>query len=268
MDRRAFLILSVLALLVLISATASWTIARATDSALAAQRRLDGYLWHHEAESLKSVAERWLTRPSTAARIMEIAGLDESAYQAELPGGVQVSLRVRDGQGTILALPDRAEDEEQRGVILESLSVMPAERDDLIRRVGPARVSFNAASDGVLFAASGGEPDVFLALVELRESGIVGDGGAFIRGVGTTSIGMDGARRLLKLFTFRPELWMVEASVRDARGERLYEVMAEAEGNLVRVHRARRVSEFARDRLERDGGRWRPGDGIPGGVDG
>jgi len=227
--RRGFAMPVVMALLVVASLFITVAFQRQSQQSLMVQRQLAEYRRHHEMFGVRAITHLWLEE--NFGSLHELATRPDEvdfAYGFVLPTGAVIRIFVRDGQGAIHVDPVELDDA-RREMNEEILRRLPEGRPELVRRVGPAQISVNAAPREVLMAMVEEEDaDAFAerVLSARRRSDI--DRTEFERILRLRG-GVDDAERnvLLNLVTFSPGLWRLDIHVTDDQGERIFHMLTD-----------------------------------------
>lgn len=167
--RGGFVFILVLVVMFIGAAMVTWGIERSTTEGIIAQRQAEGYSKHHLQLGIRDLVHFWLVREAGENKLDGYARDPDFAYRYQLPDRTVVIIRVYDGQGTIRARVKSSDPPELRDRLVEMLKLLPPDRPDLIRRDGPPQISINAAPPEVLYAVSGGNPDILQAIERLRD---------------------------------------------------------------------------------------------------
>jgi hypothetical protein len=228
---RGFLLIAVLVLLTITVLMSAWILQRVTTQALVGERRIRGYVEHHELLGVRALALHWISRQDVRGELAELAKRGEVGYRAELPNDTVVTMSVADGQGAILSRVEDMPTAEIRGRIVRALRRLPPDRPELTRGMGPLKVSVRAASDEVLEALAGDDDVVARVLAEARRA-VDEDDGDLVRRLNTAGLDQQQSQEIMALVTMSPTLWRLDVEVRDDVGSRRYEVLALTEGNI------------------------------------
>ena len=109
--RRGYTLLLAVIVLAMSTAVIGWNLRRSSLRARAGQMQVDRYALHHEMLGVRDIVTVWLQRDADKSKLPEYARSGAVAYEVTLPGGKVVRVRVRDGQGTILANLNKVKDE-------------------------------------------------------------------------------------------------------------------------------------------------------------
>lgn len=242
--RRGFLILAVMGLLIIAVAAIGWSIQRTTFASATVDLRIQGYRDHHEVQGLKAIVARWFSMRETRAAVKDRTrrGLVEPDYIADLPNDTTIRLWLTDGQGTILARLDGVPSIQTQELLLEALRRIPVDRDDLVRRHGPAPTSLWSAAPETLLAFAGGDPGLAGALERMAADDPPRDNGEFVRRLMAEGFAEQRARDLTLVLTLEPTLSRVDAEVTDAFGTRRYAVLVGEQDGLPRIYECRRLT--------------------------
>lgn len=230
--RRGFVFLLVLVLLIVSSVLLSIGLARGAQQTLAVQNQIRGYQRHHELLGVWDIVDDWLkNQPSASLR--EHAANEDVIHRVNLGDDLTIVIRVLDGQGTLLARPDRVPDKDAREWLLSILGRLPPDRPDLVRAVGPPQVSILGASDEVLAAIAGDDKEVLAGLTAAREAKALDDASYMNH---LTKAGVNGSmiQLLARVATVTPMLFRIEAEVIQGDEVRIYEILTTA-GNATNV---------------------------------
>ena len=246
--RRGFAIAVVMMIFTVVSLLVAAMLYRSNARTALASRQLANYQAHHDTQGLRTVTLRWLRTPEAQRDIRSVANTGMPVFSVSLATGATVTLRVYDGQGTLLADPMSARRGPQRDRLIEALGYLPPDSDHLLRTIGPVKVGILSAPDEVLRAIALGDQGLFNLLTAIREDPPESDTdiARILNMFGLESL--DQRAPILELLTLNTSLWAVEAEVqRDGFPTERYEVMAELQGNLPTVHRVQRI-ELPEDR--------------------
>ena len=170
--RRGFTFVLVLIVTILATAMISWQLRRMNLRAVATQMQVDAYEEHHQLLGVRDVVWNWARRRSANRSLdsmAQVAATPGPHYVTEMPGQFTIKVWVRDGQGTILANLNGAENERRRELMIELLRRVPIDRPDLTRRGGPMSMSVTALPDLVIDALCGGDEQLASTLRYLRD---------------------------------------------------------------------------------------------------
>lgn len=240
--RRGFLLVAVMTLLIIAIATIAWCLQRTTFTSRAVDLRIQSYRDHHEMQGLKAMVARWVGAKETRQAISTLDQVNAAPveYRAQLPNKTEVTLRISDGQGTILARIDEVNSVQTQELLLEALRQIPVERGDLLRRHGPATTSLASAPREVLLAFAGGDEALANALGAMQDD-VPLDNGDFVRRIMAAGYPEQLGRDLTLVFTLDATLARVDAEVVDERGTRLYALLVGEHDGLPRIYECRRL---------------------------
>jgi len=231
-QRRGFVIVFVLMMIMLSIAVIGWTIQRAAMRAHIAERQIEGYRRHHELLGVRDVVNHFLTRRETQSELREYAESGDVAKRVLLPSGVVLMLTVHDAQGTVLARLDAAGSPETADRLVDVMSRLPPDRTDLLRSFGPPKISLRAADELVVMALAGDNSELGEALLKLREDPEVSDEPRLTQKLTEMGFDLQEINWFMPLIEMRPRLWNIEVEALDERGSRFYSVKAELNGNV------------------------------------
>lgn len=245
-NRRGFVFLYVLAVIVIGTISIGATLSVSTFKSNIAERRVQSYASQHEALSVRDIVLWWLMRQNQQSQrqapsenpMLALARSPGASQRFTLESGVVVNVSVADAQGTILARLDDTLSAANYDWLFSALSRLPQDRVDLVRRHGPVKVSLFTASDEVLMAIAGGDTDVGGALIEARETGI-SDPAAFARLLASRGVETDVAQLMLRQIALTPTLWETDIEVIDPNADRIrrYTMIVEQTSTFPVVHR-------------------------------
>jgi len=240
--RRGFLMLAVMTLLVIAIATIAWTLQRTTFTSRAVDIRIQSYRDHHEIQGLKAIAARWFGMKETRQFISEMnkIGVEAPEYRAELPNDTVITMRLSDGQGTILARIDEVNSIQTQEMLLEAIRHIPGERGDLLRRHGPPHTSFAGAPPEVILAFAGGDRQLAEVLTSMQQD-LPLDNGDFVRKLMAAGYTEQQGRDLTLVLTLTPVLARIDAEVEDNLGTRRYVLLVGEQDGLPRIYECRRL---------------------------
>jgi hypothetical protein len=233
--RRGFLLVTVLMLLVIAMIIAGWSIQRAGMRAGIVQQQVDGYQRHHEERSIGAIVKRWSTQRQNDA-LIDAARSGEPVYEASLPTGERVTLRVTSGQGRLLRVPDAAENRIQREVIEEALAMLgdDADNPELTRSVGPPRITLSSAPEEVIMAIAEGDAAVASVVLDARREENL-DGSQLMARLSTAGLDPVRVQRVASMVVAEPSLWLIDAEVRIGPTMRRYELYVDKSGQLATI---------------------------------
>nr|AQQ75200.1 hypothetical protein [uncultured bacterium] len=255
-SRRGFTFMLVLGLLALSVVMLGWGLERQRVQNRVVQLQIDNIERHHELLSIRDIARKWFLRAeNNDDKMLEWAASAEPAMIRRMPGGRVITIRVEDGQGTVCARLDKAEQIGMRDRLLDILRRLPEGRGDLVRRSGPVKISFNGAKPEVIDALAGDDAEMGKAMHRLRAKGVA-DRDAFTRAMEDAGLNSEDFAWALELLDFRPTLWRLLVDVVDRGQTRSYSVLVERRANLGYVYEWRSVPNEPLPAL--------PGDSAPG----
>lgn len=270
-QRRAFVLLLVLGVFVLATATIGWNISRLAVYSRTVEARINIYRDHHEALALRDIAHVWIGKLSlnntdrTRARelLSGLAAGSEPDFQLVLPEGRLVTFWLSDGQGTLLANLSAAETAAQRELVLRTLERLPADRPDLVRMSGPWQISVRGMDDELISALTNGNTTLETALRDARSDPALEPRLLNAR-LAERGVDLADHRILTEALTLEPTMWAVLAEATDladgaaTRNTRRYEILIELTQTQAIIHEARRLNEREfndrRDPPQRAGG--------------
>jgi hypothetical protein len=216
MTRRAYAMVTVVLLSMVVGLVAAVLLERMSTQHLVVRRQLDKYRVHHFERGVREVVAAWISSLYQQP-IKKMLEEDGHALDMELPDGSVAALYLFEGQGSLLATPDSltAEQREDGAAAVRALwdivgTDPPA---DYFRPVGPLAVSVQIAPEPVLQAIGAACGDaragakLARSLMEKRASGqpiADQDLAASIDSAGFDDAGKERARRLLSAKT---DLW-------------------------------------------------------------
>lgn len=240
--RRGFAIAMVMMVFTVAAMLMAAALYRANARTQTVSRQIQQYQAHHDAEGLRTVTLRWLRTTEAQREIRRMADTGEPVFSVQLATGATVTLRVYNGQGTLLADPMSAREGPQRERLIEALEYLAPESRTLLRSIGPVKVGILAAPDEVLEAIALGDEQMFALLAGIRSNPPDGDNDIALM---LSEMGIDSAvdrAPIIQMVTLATSLWEIEAEVeRDGFAPERYQVTAELQGNLPYVHRVRRI---------------------------
>lgn len=241
-QRRGFVFLTVLLLMVVAVATIGWSIARARAQSAVVAMQLAEYHRHHELLGVRSIVRDWLSEADVQRGLAGFSRQEEAAYALELPTGELITLFVEDGQATALARLDIAMPIHQRAIQIDILSRLPRNNPRYTRSVGPVKISFWGASPEVLLAACRGNYNLLNSILNLREQATLTNA-QFLTEI--RNAGFDGGegQELLSILEFNPVLWRVNVEVLTHNRLNRYTLLAEVRGNVAEILEWRALPE-------------------------
>lgn len=233
-SRRGFAFVTVLALLLIATIAGAAMLQRTTTLALATERQIDAYHRHSELMGVRDIVSTWLASlgQRNMNELREMATDPAPDYTLKLDDqGSVINIYARDGQGTVPIHHLAEANDAERAFLMETLERLPADRPDLIRRVGYRQISIHSAPDEVIDAMSRGVPELAELLTEARERRI-SDGGEL--DVLARQMGVEESLYLplRSWFTYAPHLFRLEVEVTRQGKKRRYSVLAQQEGNF------------------------------------
>ncbi len=239
-DRRAF----VLPLVILIALIGSLVVAacmeRFTSQRLLVQRQVEEYKRHHEMLGAQTVIKQWIGRAGNQT-LQTASKSDEPAHRFALPEGVRIALWVRDGQGGA-KVDLTGEPDPKRSWFEAILWRLPEGHPELVRRVGPAEISVNAASKYVLAALRDGGDDLAENIVAERSRAPI-DRARFLQILETTGVEPTEISELQRLVTFEPTLYRLVVEASDGEDSRLFTALIEGIQNKPIIHEWRELTD-------------------------
>lgn len=240
-SRRGFTFMLVLGLLALAVIMLGWGLERQRTQNGIVAMQIDNIERHHELLSVRDIARKWFVRPeNTNEQMLEWAASTEPAMVRRMPGGKVISIRVEDGQGTVCARLDKAEQVGMRDRLLEMLRRLPEGRGDLVRRSGPVKISFNGAPTEVIDALAGEDVEMARAMHDLRDRGVA-DRDAFTQAMDAAGLNSEDFAWALELLDFQPVLWRLLIDVIDRGETRSYSVLVERRVNVGYIYEWRSI---------------------------
>ncbi len=241
-SRRGFLMVAVMTLLIIAIATIAWCLQRTTFTSHAVDVRIQSYRDHHEMQGLKAIVSRWYANKETreAATTLHRKDVEHPEYRAQLPNDTQVTLRMADGQGTILARIDEINSVQTQEMLLEALRHIPPDRGDLLRRHGPSATSLAAASREVLVALASGDEGLASVLESMQTDRPL-DNGDFVRRIIEAGYPEQLGRDLTLVLTLESTMSRIDAEVVDEQGTRLYALLVGEQDGMPRIYECRRL---------------------------
>lgn len=229
-----------MALLIVAVAAIGWSIQRTTFASHAVDLRIQNYRDHHEIQGIKAIVARWFREVQPPAKRRAEGESATPEYYAKLPNHTIITLRLTDGQGTILARLDNVPSIQTQELLLGALRSTPVDREDLIRRHGPPATSLVAAPPEVLLAFADDDPKLALAL-QAMQTDLPKDNGDFVRRLMAAGFPEQRARDLTLVLTMTPTLSRVDAEVTDELGTRRYALLVGQQDGLPRIYDCRRL---------------------------
>lgn len=248
-ERGGFLLLTIMVLLFVATLMVGWGLKRATMQSRITDLRVEDYRLHHERMGLIAIAERWMGQEKVETLEEHATSSGRHAYWATLPNDVEISIAVADGQGTLCGRTDAVVGN-IKDAMLDALTRIPPGMNDLIRDVGPVKVSLRAAPDAVLRAVAADDASVVKTLEKLRADLPESDDELRTR-LTREDFDTELSNRLIQLLTVEPTLWRLDAEVRDEYGLRRYQIMMEFRGNRTLTHACRMLPQTEEDRRDR-----------------
>jgi hypothetical protein len=236
---------ALMAMLIVIVAAIGWSIQRTLFASKAVDLRIQSYRDHHEVQGLKAIVARWFSAPETRKALSEkpdaaSGPLAPPEYHAKLPNDTVIRLRLVNGQGTILARLDNVPSIQVQELLLSALREIPVDRDDLIRRHGPATTCLAAAPAEVLLALAGGDPGLAEVLTQMQADP-PRDAGEMVRRIMDAGFTETQGRELTLVLTLQPTLSRVDAEVTDEFGTRRYALLVGEQDGLPSIYECRRL---------------------------
>ncbi|MDX2115088.1 MAG: hypothetical protein SFZ24_05630 [Planctomycetota bacterium] len=244
--RRGFAFLMVLMMLGIATLTLAVGLQRAYTHTAIVERQLDGYRRHHELLGMRDYCWSWLDRGgkdgNDARKLAEFAASREVAHRLVLENDVVVLISVLDGQGSVLRNLQGVTDENSRRWLIGMLARLPEGRPELTRSAGPLNISLRAASDEVIDAMAGFDPEVALALREARDRGVQND--VELQAIlERANVEPNLAMTLQQFITFQPTIWRLNVEVVHPDRVNRYTILAEKRGNMSTLYEWRPVSD-------------------------
>lgn len=234
-ERRGFVFLMVLMLLIVGATMIAWSMSRITLQNKVAALQIDEYRRHHELMGLRDIVQHFASDRDHRDMLDDFATTAGIAHQIELPTGELISLIVHDGQGGVLSRLDANLAPDQRARLIDILARLPVNRPHLFRRVGPYGISFRAAPEEVIWAIVGENTQLGSTLLDLRSDPEQQDltAGSFSQELMARGHTNEEVQDLQSIFTFTPSIFRIDAEVEDDRGVRRYVLTLERVGNIV-----------------------------------
>lgn len=219
---RGFVMLAVLMLTVIAVLAVGAMLTRLSVQTAVVERRIDDYRAHHDMLSVKAVVERWMQSANLSTNREDFLAPAFGAMRTELPGGRLLTVRLVDGQGTAPTTLAEAQTPEARARLEDVLARLPADRPDLVRRIGPPRISLRAAPDEVVRAIAAGEPALEQFLRELRDQRVANVSNFAVQAANRLGLQPEETAEILQILDFQPTLYRIDAAVADEQGLRSY----------------------------------------------
>ncbi|MBL0921313.1 MAG: hypothetical protein IBJ10_04195 [Phycisphaerales bacterium] len=240
--RRAYVLPMVILLALMGTLVVAVCMERFGSQRLLVQRQIEEYKRHHEMLGAQTVIRQWIGRQQPQALLAFSKSADPS-HRFALPENVRIAIWVRDGQGG--AKVDLTQEIDPKRSWFEAiLWRLPEERPELLRRVGPAEISVNAAPREVLRALrEGGDPLADSILTERSRGPITRE--QFRRLLDTAGVSPEEAIELQRLVTFEPVLYRLVVEASDGDDPRLFTALFEFAQNKTTIHEWRELSDPA-----------------------
>lgn len=226
--------LPVVVLLALVGAVLAAAMLRREEvQRLQTQRQLDSYRDHHFSRGVREVVGQWAISLS-GQPIEKMIAPDGRVLDLELADGGLVRVFMADGQGAALSDVSKATGEERADAerILANLMEITRGRPDpaWVRDVGPVRISAGTAPEAVVEAVArvvtsteGAATALARTILNARRDGPLTEAG-LASAVGRAGLSGDQVSRFNRLFTAKPELWLMTVEVfgpgRDGKPQR------------------------------------------------
>jgi len=211
---------------------------RAGIQAALAQDRVRDYQRHHEMLGVRDLVTEWVNRTGNRERLAQSVESGTPFYDAVLPGGITVSARAEDAQGTVL-LPELGTQNPQLVFALNDIVArLPPARPDLVRSSGPPTISLKGAPIEVLRALAEGNDELVQLLLAMQAEPSM-DPARFTAALSTTGF-TEKSATLSQVLTFAPTLYRLRVRVFDDTELRRYSMLADFTGNMMPVFRSLR----------------------------
>lgn len=225
--RRGFAMAMVILLMVVVGLTIGVSMTRFSAQTKTVARQMEKYQEHHLGRGLQEAIGAWL-KQQNGRNLLEVLEPETGhAMDIILADGSEVSVYLRDAQGTALSnLTGRNDQQVQDGgALLRNLIVNTTEKEylELTRPFGPLSISIVSASDRVLDAAArvaaGQFADQFLAEIkQLKSESSTISRTQLTRASQAAGLTTNQRASVLRVFSADTELWAVIIEVRAGRG--------------------------------------------------
>lgn len=222
---RGFVFLLVLLVMVVSVIVMGVAIGRSAVQSSLSQRQAEEYRRHHEMCGARDLVLAWTQTPGQRERMLEMSRSAAPAHVAILPRGQELTVWVRDGQGTVKTSAAGALDSALAFALHDIAVRLPANRPDLERRVGPATISLFGAPDEVLRAVAEDNEQLARVLMAMHDEPTL-DAGRFTTALAATGFA-DKTSILSQVLTFAPSMYRMDVKVRDGEAVRRYTMLVE-----------------------------------------
>lgn len=226
-SRRGFAMAMVILLMVVVGLTIGVSMTRFSAQTKSVARQMEKYQEHHLGRGLQEAIGAWL-KQQNGRNLLEVLEPETGhAMDIILSDGSEVSVYLRDAQGTALSnLTGRNDRQIQEGgALLRNLIVNTTEEDylKLTRPFGPSTISVMTASDRVLDAAArvaaGQYADQFISEInQIKSESTAITRTQLTRASQAAGLTSEQRGAVLRLFSADIELWAVIIEVRAGRG--------------------------------------------------
>jgi len=239
-SRRAYVLPMVILLALMGSLVVAACLERFSAQRLLVQRQVAEYKRHHEMLGAQTVIKQWIGRQQNTV-LQAAAKSDEAAHRFALPEDVRIAVWVRDGQGGA-KIDLTGEPEPKRSWFEAILWRLPEGYPELIRRVGPAEISVNAAPWNVLAALREGGDDLADDIIAERTRGPI-DRAKFLSMLEKSDATPEEIAEIQRLVTFEPVLYRLVVEASDGEESRLFTALFEGVQNKPVIHEWRELSD-------------------------
>tara|TARA_R110002073_G_scaffold118918_1_gene258234 strand:+ start:71033 stop:71917 length:885 start_codon:yes stop_codon:yes gene_type:complete len=225
--RRGFAMAMVILLMIVVGLTIGVSMTRFSAQTKSVARQMEKYQEHHLGRGLQEAIGAWL-KQQNGRNLLEVLEPETGhAMDIILADGSEVSVYLRDAQGTALSnLTGRTDRQIQEGgALLRNLIVNTTEREylELTRPFGPSTISVMSAPDRVLDAAArvaaGQFADQFISEInKIRSESAVVTRTQLTRASQAAGLTAEQRGAVLRLFSADIELWAVIIEVRAGQG--------------------------------------------------
>ncbi len=226
--RRGFAMLMVIALLVVVSIMAAVMLDRQGVQNRVAARQLTWYQEHHARLGLQEAIEAWIRLLPSRTELSTVLPPDGHFLDLDLKDGTTATITFQERQNLILAdlsaVPDTLKPDAATIIEYAQQTYGPAGPPEGVRKVGPATISVNTASEETLLTVSkaliGDDHDAELFVRLLLEDRDNNNGRVSPSGIGAAAqdaqLEPETRGRLVRMLTIHPTLYYATIELSDS----------------------------------------------------
>lgn len=228
MNRRAFALPMVIALVVVVGVTTAMMLERQTAQRGIAQRQLNWYQEHHARLGLQEAIDAWLRSLPVGADLGALLPPDGHFLDLELRDGTDATVTFTERQNAVLtdlaAVEDASYDDAAAVLSAVASTFGEVGPPDGLRTVGPAAMSVHTASTDLIETAAAAitaDVDSAQRFAQSIDRDRQSNGGrcspsALGLAMGEAGVDADMRARLGRMFTVRPSLFYATVELRDS----------------------------------------------------